>query len=524
MRGILNRNLGLLESLQPRLFLLDFEPEPDGLADVRERLLARCALRMTTNQVGAAHGPAFVGLKKSHAVVHDGTFLAPAAGCQKHSRRRKESGKSTCHFLPGSHGLRRVSAFPLTPRREFLRQAGWLAAGAALAAKLPRAFAADDTGVVGSVTLPFENGERELVAYPQKRPLIRLTTRPPQLETPFAVFNDGLVTPNDAFFVRYHLSEIPLRIDPAAHRVAVRGLVQTPLSLSLADLKALGDPVEFYAVNQCSGNSRGFFSPRANGGQLGHGAMGNAKWTGVPLRRVLERAGVGAGAKQVSFRGLDRSPIEATPVFAKALDLDHALDGEVMIAWAMNGTDLPMLNGYPVRLVVPGYYGTYWVKHLSEIEVLDHGFDGFWMAKSYRIPDNPTHSVEPGTSPAATVPINKLAVRSFITSPAAGASVSTYLTLTARGIAFDAGSGIREVAFSADGGATWQATNLGAELGRYAFREWKTTFKINAPGPVRLMARATNRAGETQPLEASWNPSGYMRNVVEAVEIRAARM
>ena len=415
-----------------------------------------------------------------------------------------------------------MSRSHLTPRREFLRQVGWLAAGTALASKIPLAFAADNTGVVGSVTLPFENGDRELVVYPQKRALIRLTTRPPQLETPFAVFNEGLVTPNDAFFVRYHLSDIPLSIDPAAHRINVRGLVKTPLSLSLADLKALGDPVEFFAVNQCSGNSRGFFSPRANGGQLANGAMGNARWTGVLLRRVLERAGVGAGAKQVTFRGLDRGVFDATPVLMKALDLDHALDGEVMIAWAMNGADLPMLNGFPVRLVVPGYYGTYWVKHLSEIEVLDHEFDGFWMAKTYRIPDNPTHSVAPGTNPTATVPINKLAVRSFITSPAAGASVPANLTLTARGIAFDSGSGIRAVAFSSDGGATWQATKLGAELGR--FREWKATFTVNAPGPVRLMSRATNRAGETQPLEATWNPSGYMRNVVETVEVRAARI
>jgi DMSO/TMAO reductase YedYZ molybdopterin-dependent catalytic subunit len=410
-----------------------------------------------------------------------------------------------------------------TPRREFLRQAGIFAAGAALAAKLPRAFGADDTGISGRVTLPFENGERELVAYPQKRPLIRLTSRPPQLETPFEVFNDGLVTPNDAFFVRYHLSEIPLSIDPANHRINVRGLVTTPLSLSVADLKAMGDPVEFYAVNQCSGNSRGFFTPRVNGGQLGHGAMGNAKWTGVPLKRVLEKAGVGAGAKQVSFRGLDKGVVEATPVFAKALDIDHALNGEVMIAWAMNGADIPMLNGYPVKLIVPGYYGTYWMKHLSDIEVLDHAFDGFWMAKGYRIPDNPTHSVAPGTAPSATIPINKFTVRSFITSPSATAPVVAGRETLARGIAFDSGSGIKEVAFSADGGASWRAAELGRELGRYAFREWKAPFTAKAPGALKLMARATNQAGETQPLEPLWNPSGYMRNVVETVQVNALR-
>src|SRR3954467_6254554 len=271
-------------------------------------------------------------------------------------------------------------------RRRFLKGAAVLAAAAALPRRL---FPAD----LSDVTLPFANGDRELVAYPQKRPLIRLTSRPPQLETPFEIFNDGLVTPNDAFFVRYHLSDIPLSIDPAKHRIAIRGLVKTPLSLSVADLKALGDPVEFHAVNQCSGNSRGFFNPRVNGGQLGHGAMGCARWRGVPLKAVLDMAGVQAGSKQVTFNGMDGPVSDKTPDFVKALDIDHARDGEVMLAYGMNGDDLPVLNGFPLRLVVPGYYGTYWVKHLNEITVIDNVFDGFWMKSAYRIPDTPNNSV-----------------------------------------------------------------------------------------------------------------------------------
>jgi sulfite dehydrogenase (cytochrome) subunit A len=369
--------------------------------------------------------------------------------------------------------------------------------------------------------LPFENGERELVAYPQKRPLIVLTSRPPQLETPFAVFNDGLITPNDAFFVRYHLSQIPLAIDPAAHRLRVRGLVSKPLDLSLADLRSLGDSVELTAVNQCSGNSRGHFSPRVNGGQLSHGAMGNARWTGVPLKRVLERAGVAAGARQVTFRGLDRAPLDATPAFVKALDLDHALDGEVMLAWAMNGADLPLLNGYPLKLVVPGYYGTYWIKHLSDIEVIGGVFDGFWMKSAYRIPDNPTHSVAPGTAPTATIPINRFTIRSFITSHLENATLPAGRASIVRGIAFDNGSGLNEVAFSDDAGRSWRAAKLGDDHGRYGFREWTAAFTPRAAGEHVLMSRASNRAGETQPLEARWNPAGYMRNVVEPVRVRA---
>ena len=407
------------------------------------------------------------------------------------------------------------------PRREFLRHASLLATGAALAGKLPRALAASTAATPPRVTLPFENGERELVAYPQKRPLIVLTSRPPQLETPFAIFNDGLLTPNDAFFVRYHLSQIPLAIDPGAHRLRVRGLVNQPLDLSLADLRSLGDPVELTAVNQCSGNSRGHFSPRVNGGQLSHGAMGNARWTGVPLKRVLERADVAAGARQVTFRGLDRAPLDATPPFVKALDLDHALDGDVMLAWAMNDTDIPMLNGYPLKLVVPGYYGKYWIKHLSDIEVVGGIFDGFWMKSAYRIPDNPTHSVAPGTAPTATIPINRFTIRSFITSHLENAPVPVGRASVVRGIAFDNGSGLNEVAFSDDGGRSWRAAKLGADHGRYGFREWTATFTPRAAGEHILMARASNRADETQPLEALWNPAGYLRNVVEPVRVRA---
>lgn len=398
-------------------------------------------------------------------------------------------------------------------RRRFLKNAGLLAAAVTSGA---RGWAQN-----GRVTLPFENGGRDLVAYPQKRPLIRLTTRPPQLETPFAVFNEGVLTPNDAFFVRYHLADIPTSIDPATFRLRVRGNVRTPLELSLADLKALANPVDVVAVNQCSGNSRGFFTPRVSGGQLAHGAMGNARWTGVPLKAVLEKAGVNATARQVVCNGLDKPVAETTPDFVKALELDHALDGEVMLAYAMNGEDLPMLNGYPLRLVVPGYYGTYWVKHLNDLEVIDSVFGGFWMGTAYRIPDNASHSVPPGEAPKRTVPISRFSIRSFITSVVDGAPVPAKTETVVRGIAFDSGQGIREVTFSADGGRTWREAQLGKDLGRYSFREWTIGFTPGKAGPCELMARAVNRAGETQPLEALWNPAGYMRNVVEKVRVMA---
>jgi DMSO/TMAO reductase YedYZ molybdopterin-dependent catalytic subunit len=368
--------------------------------------------------------------------------------------------------------------------------------------------------------MPFANGERPLVKYPQKRPMIGLTGRPPQLETPFPVFNENVITPNDAFFVRYHLADIPLTIDPDAFAVEIKGKVDRPVKLSLAEIKKMS-AVELVAVNQCSGNSRALFEPRVAGGQLGNGAMGNARWKGVPLKAVLDAAGVQAGAKQVTFNGMDGPVSDKTPDFVKALDLDHARDGEVMLAYAMNGADLPVLNGFPLRLIVPGYYGTYWVKHLNEITVIDSIFDGFWMKSAYRVPDNECACVDPGTAPKATVPINRCNVRSFITSVTSGVKVKAGAPLLLKGIAFDGGKGIKHVAVSTDGGASWRNATLGRDLGKYSFREWTLPVTL-AAGSHDLRVKATNQAGQTQPDKPLWNPAGYMRNVIETTTVTAA--
>ncbi len=396
-----------------------------------------------------------------------------------------------------------------------LNRRQWLAGAGALAGSSVAAFGADPT-----VTLPMGNGERPLVKYPGKRPLIRLTARPPQLETPFAIFNDGPITPNDAFFVRYHLAGVPESIDPDTYRIEVGGKVATPLSLSLNDLKTQFEPVELVAVNQCSGNSRGLFDPRVGGGQIANGAMGNARWKGVKLSDILDKAGVAPSAVQVTFDGLDGPVLPTTPDFVKALDIDHARGGEVMIAYQMNGEDLPFLNGYPTRLIVPGYYGTYWVKHLSRITVIDNVLNNFWMGTAYRVPDNQCHCVAPGTAPTKTVPIGRFDVRSFITSVQDGARVKTG-NLMLKGIAFDGGYGITDVLISTDGKHSWKLARLGPDLGRYSFREWQLPVVLSA-GKHSLAVRAINRIGESQPDAPLWNPAGYMRNVVETVSVTAA--
>ena len=369
--------------------------------------------------------------------------------------------------------------------------------------------------------LPFTNGKRNLVAYPEKRPMIVLTSRPPQLETPFEIFNDGLITPNDAFFVRYHNAGIPTSIDADKHVIKIGGnAAGKPYELSMAELRTQFKPVELTAVNQCSGNSRGFFDPRVTGGQLANGAMGNARWVGVPLKDVVARAELKNTARQVTFNGLDFAILGGGDL-VKALDVNHALDGEVMLAYQMNGADLPMLNGYPVKLVVPGYYGTYWVKHLSEIEVIDHTFEGFWMTPAYRVPDNDCACVEPGTAPKTTRPIGRFTVRSFITSVQNGAQLHAGQPTAVRGIAFDGGQGVREVAYSTDGGQSWREATLGADMGRYSFREFTFGFTPEK-GTYDLRVRAWNRSGQSQPMQALWQPAGYMRNVVESVKVTAA--
>jgi sulfite dehydrogenase len=399
-------------------------------------------------------------------------------------------------------------------RRNFMKHSGAAIAalGAGVASPSLSAFAA-------TTVLPFENGERPLVKYPQKRPMIGLTSRPPQLETPFSVFNANVITPNDAFFVRYHLADIPLNIDAGTFSVEIKGKVDKPMKISLADIKKM-PAIDVVAVNQCSGNSRGFFNPRVAGGQSGNGAMGNARWKGVPLKAILDRAGIQRDARQVTFSGMDGPVTDKTPDFTKALDIDHARDGEVMLAYSMNGADLPLLNGFPLRLVVPGHYGTYWVKHLNEITVIDNVFDGFWMKTAYRIPDNDCNCVEPGTAPKATIPINRFKVRSFITSVADGAKLRTGARML-KGIAFDGGKGIKDVAVSTDGGKTWARASLGRNLGKYSFREWQLPISLTA-GAHELKVRATSNGGETQPMEPLWNGGGYLRNVVETVRVTTA--
>jgi DMSO/TMAO reductase YedYZ molybdopterin-dependent catalytic subunit len=339
------------------------------------------------------------------------------------------------------------------------------------------------------------------------------------LETPWQYYRHDL-TPNEAFYVRWHLEGIPTHVDLRTWRLRIDGHVERPLDLSMEELRRI-EPVSLVAVNQCSGNSRSLFAPRVPGGQWVNGAMGNARWTGVRLRDLLRRAGLRAGAMQVTFQGLDEAPLPTVPDFVKALELDHANQEDVMVAYEMNGAPLPMLNGFPLRLVVPGWYATYWVKALSNIAVLDHRFTGYWMATAYRIPATPGANEAPESLAQQTVPINRMNVRSFIVNPDQSARVPVGQSCALQGIAFDGGQGIRQVEVSVDGGSNWSAARLGEDLGRFSFRRWHADWMPAARGEYRLHVRAVNNAGEGQPAHAKWNRGGFMRNVIEEIQVTA---
>ncbi len=401
-------------------------------------------------------------------------------------------------------------------RRRLIRLMGLAAGVGLMGGRSLAALAAD------SMTLPFANGTRSLVTYPQKRQLMLLTSRPVQLETPMALFDESVITANDAFFVRWHLSVVPTEIDPAAFRLKVRGRVKTPLELTLESLEKDFDPVEITAVCQCSGNSRGFFDPRVAGGQWGNGAMGNAVWKGARLRDILDKAGLEADAVQVTFNGLDEGPLPEVPDFIKALDLDLARHPDTIVAYRMNGEALPVLNGFPIRLVVPGYYATYWVKMLADIEVIPKVDDNFWMAKAYRIPADACGCMTPGEKNVQTVPINRMTVRSFVTSQAEGATVPAGQPVNVQGIAFDGGYGIARILFSPDGGTSWTEAKLGQDHGPYSFRQWQASFTPQAGQRYALQSLAVNTIGESQRSTPRWNPGGYLRNVVETTIVQAS--
>jgi DMSO/TMAO reductase YedYZ molybdopterin-dependent catalytic subunit len=361
-----------------------------------------------------------------------------------------------------------------------------------------------------------------LVALPGKKPLIKRSFRPPNFETPLSGLK-GDFTANDEFFVRYHVADIP-EVNPGTWRLKVGGAsAQRTIELSLTELARGFERFSVAAINQCSGNRRGLFVPRAGGIQWHHGAMGNAVWSGVRLRDVLNRAGIKGDSLEVVFDGADRSVLPATPDFIKSLPLDRALDENTLIALEMNGAPLPHWNGAPARLVVPGWTATYWVKHLTEIRVEPRAFEGFWMKSAYRVPTGAFAGARFASQETPeTTPITEILINSMVTSHANGARLPRGQAAELSGWAWDGGSGISAVEVSVDGGQSWRPAALGKDLGRFAWRGFRFALDTSASGSRSIAVRAAARSGARQPELLTPNPSGYHHNIVHRLMLEVA--
>lgn len=421
---------------------------------------------------------------------------------------------------------------PRLSRRNLLRALG-MAGGGLVASRWPKydeTMAQDPARPTALETFtgpganPHWNSVGPYLTEPQKVPLLLLTDRPVQLETPRHYFRTAF-TPNEAFYVRWHLEGIPNRVDLKQWKLQVEGNVNKPLALSLSDLTEKFKAVSIAAVNQCSGNSRSRLQPRVPGAQWGNGAMGNALWTGVHLREILDMAGLKSGSLQLQLQGLEtgQGPAgTASNIFRKSLDLANPVVDECVVAYLMNGEPLPMLNGFPVRLVVPGYFATYWTKCLSWIRVLDAPDENFWMKTAYRLPDTPRGNTNPEDVKAGkvkTVPIGRMPVRSFLVSPDGASKIPAGLSVTLRGIAFSGYGRVKRVEISDDDGKTWTDATLGEDHGAYSFRTWEAQWRAKSPGRYSLAVRATDEKGNTQPDEPVWNSGGYLWNRIERQEL-----
>jgi DMSO/TMAO reductase YedYZ molybdopterin-dependent catalytic subunit len=265
---------------------------------------------------------------------------------------------------------------------------------------------------------------------------------------------------------------------------------------------------------ECAGNGRSFYQPRVAGTQWAFGSVGNGRWAGVRFHDVLEKAGLKDSAQQILFDGADVS-LGKMPDFQRTIPVKKALHPDTLLAYEMNGQSLPIEHGFPLRVIVPGWASDSWVKWLDHIEVLDHEFEGFWMKTAYR---HPTHAVEPGAAvdPKEMVPVTDLNVKSVIATPAAG-SIKPGRTRIS-GTAWSNTSPVTRVDVSVDGGTNWKPAKLGKDKGQYAWRLWQLDWQP-AEGKYTLLARATNEAGQTQPMEQQWNPSGYLWNAVQRVNV-----
>ncbi|MEM8694386.1 MAG: sulfite oxidase [Pseudomonadota bacterium] len=350
--------------------------------------------------------------------------------------------------------------------------------------------------------------------------LTLLNDRPVNAETPPELLDDA-ITPTSRHFIRNN-GIPPEDVDPATWTLTIDGFVDTPLEMTIADMKDRFEVVTMALTLECGGNGRSFFNPPAKGNQWTYGAVACSEWTGVRLKDVLEAAGVQDNVVYTAHYGADEhlsGDPEKLPI-SRGVPIAKALTDNVLIAFEMNGTDLHPMNGAPLRLVVPGWPASTAHKWLKRIELRDIVHDGPKMTgSSYRVPNRKVAAGEEVAKEDFVI-IERMPVKSLVTFPANGASVG--METEVRGHAW---SGDREIAsldVSFDFGATWQKAELDAPVNSGAWQNWRTNITFPQAGYYEVWARATDTAGEMQPFAIDWNPKGYLNNTMHRVGLRVS--
>lgn len=343
--------------------------------------------------------------------------------------------------------------------------------------------------------------------------LIELASRPPNYESLRSTFLHR-ITPIDRFYIRNHY-DTPA-IDRTAWRLKISGLAEQSLELSLADLERMPQTT-VEAVLQCAGNGRALFLPRMPGVQWKRGAMGNAEWSGVRLADVLARAKPKAAVKYLKISGADRPVMPSAPAFLRGLPLDKAVHSDTLIALKMNGAALPALHGGPARLIVPGWVGDDWVKWLSELELRDTEPQGFFYETAYRFPEQPGAPGAP-IAPEKMKPMTVLGPKSIIASLDQGQILSPGRHEII-GVAFSGEAQVEKLEITTDGGKSWRQAELEGPRTPYGFRRFRFLWRADVPGRYKVASRAADSSGRIQPESPVWNPSGYLYNAVDPIEV-----
>jgi len=404
-------------------------------------------------------------------------------------------------------------------RRGFLKGAGLAAMAAVVGAQIPfhRNY---PLGLIPSALAD----TTDALVLQGKDGLVVLSDRPLNAETPAHLLDDD-VTPNGRHFVRDNglRPEMAEAMDASGWTLTVDGEVDRPLTLTLDELKRRFRPVKLRLQLECGGNGRASFNPPVKGNQWTVGAVGNAEWTGVRYRDLLEAAGVRKSAVYTGHYGYDmhlsRDPTKV-PI-SRGVPITKAMEPHSIIAYEMNGQPIPKYHGFPVRTVCPGWPASTSAKWLKRIWVRDVVHDGEKMGgDSYRVPRHPV-------APGATVPpedfviIESMPVKSIITSPQAGRSVAGR-ELAVRGHAWAGDHAVSAVDVSIDFGATWQRARLQKAPNKYSWQTWSATLRFPGQGYYEVWSRATDDRGVAQPFTVAWNPKGYVGNAMHRSSVTVA--